>query len=42
MDIFNFFVSRDLDLEATILAERELEVPSRSVVKNTLIEEEIP
>ena len=29
-------------MEATILAERELEVPSRSVVENTLIEEEIP
>ena len=42
MDIFSFFASRDLDLEATILAERELEVPSTSTVENIIVEEEIP
>ena len=29
MDIFCFFISRDMDLEATILAERALEISSR-------------
>ena len=42
MDIFNFFASRDMDLEATILAERALEVPSRRVVENIVVEEDIP
>ena len=33
MDIFNFFESRDKDLEATILAEKEMEVASTINVK---------
>ena len=41
MDIFNIFASIDLDLEATILAEKELEVPSTSKVENTVVEEEV-
>ena len=41
MGIFNFFASRDVDLEATILAEKELEVPSISIVENTVVEEEV-
>ena len=41
MDIFNFFVSRDLDLEATILAEKVLGVPSIVEVENIVIEEDI-
>ena len=42
MDIFNFFASRDMDLEATILAERALEVPSRRAVEDIVVEEDIP
>ena len=41
MDIFNFFASRDLGLEATILAEKELEVPSILEGENIVVEEEI-
>ena len=41
MDIFNFFASGDLDLEATILAEKELVVPSNVNVENTVVEEEV-
>ena len=41
MDIFNFFVSSDLDLEATILAENELEVSTERRVEHVdVIEEE--
>ena len=42
MDIFNFFASRDMDLEATILAEKELEVPSNVMVEHNLVEEKAP
>ena len=40
MDIFNFFASRDLDLEATILAEKELEVLSIDEVENRVVVED--
>ena len=42
MDIFNFFASRDMDLEATILAEKELEVPYNVMVEHNLVEEKAP
>ena len=41
MDIFNFFASRDLDLEATILAEKVLKIPSIVEVENIVVEEDI-
>ena len=37
MDIFNFFASRDLDLEATILAGKELEVALILNVENAVV-----
>ena len=42
MDIFRFFASRDMDLDATILAEKELAiVADRGIKNNSAIEEEV-
>ena len=41
MGAFNFFVTRDLDMEATILAEDELEVATQTKVEIGVIEEEV-
>ena len=40
MDIFNVFASRDVDLEAIILAENELEVASEINVENIVVTDE--